>query len=375
MQLCRAAIAVLGVTATPRVPMPSATISTTSAIPAIDGATVPDAAKKMTTQAMLSRDFRQAAELLPPTALAGVFASLLTYLLAPLSPAFYGIKLVYAGAVAGIISRSLCAPLEMISTVIMCGKGGNNGLVAALSDVWRQEGLQGLFKGNGANCLKVAPSRGLQFLVYESVKRSMLSAGFATITPQLRLVAAGLAGMAAAAVVYPLDVAKTLLTLYPDRCKGVFGALSMAARSGPAGLYRGLGPTLVAMFPYVGVEFMVYETLKVWWEGIVGAPAGTMALLLLGALGGAASQAVAHPLDVVRRRLQMQGIRKEKADGAESKPKFTNMIDGLYYIGKTEGLPTLYRGLAPTCLEKVPSTAIGYFIYEGMKVALKISSV
>lgn len=326
-------------------------------------------------QPLLARDLQQAAQLVPPTSLAVSATILLTYLLAPLPPAYYGLKLVFAGAVAGIVSRSLCAPLEMISTVIMCGRGGNIGLMAALGNVWRQEGLKGLFKGNGANILKVAPSRGLQFLVYESVKRYMVAGG-AVLTPQARLFAAGVAGMCAAAVVYPLDVAKTLLTLYPDRCKGVMSALRLAAGTGLGGLYRGLGPTLVAMFPYVGVEFMVYETLKVRWETMIGVPAGTMALLLLGSISGAASQAVAHPLDVVRRRLQMQGMRKDKADDdADAKPKYTNMVDGLCYIGKNEGLPTLYKGLAPTCLEKVPSTAIGYYIYEGMKAILKVSSV
>ena len=31
-----------------------------------------------------------------------------------------GVKLIYAGAIAGIISRSACAPLEMVSTLMMC---------------------------------------------------------------------------------------------------------------------------------------------------------------------------------------------------------------------------------------------------------------
>jgi len=371
MQMLSRAI-LLGVTATPRATISSIISSkTATTLPALGQPTAPAA------QPTFRRDLQQAAGLVPPTVLAAALTVALTYLLAPLPPAYYGLKLVFAGAVAGIISRSLCAPLEMISTVIMCGRGGNAGVVAALGDVWKQEGLKGLFKGNGANILKVAPSRGLQFLVYESVKRSMLAAGVvATITPQARLFAAGVAGMCAAAVVYPLDVAKTLLTLYPDRCKGVIGALRLAAGTGLSGLYRGLGPTLVAMFPYVGVEFMVYESLKGWWESTIGVQAGTVALLLLGAIGGAASQAVAHPLDVVRRRLQMQGMRKAKTDDeAEDKPQYTNMVNGLYYIGKHEGPSTLYRGLAPTCLEKVPSTAIGYFIYEGMKAILKISSV
>ena len=45
----------------------------------------------------------------------------LTVVLGTMSgPIIGGIKLVYAGAIAGIISRSCCAPLEMVSTVMMC---------------------------------------------------------------------------------------------------------------------------------------------------------------------------------------------------------------------------------------------------------------
>lgn len=361
----------------PRAPHLTSTIANNGAqsiaAPPPDLAAATDVAvPQKATTSWMSRDMAQITELLPPVGLAGGATVILTYLLAPLTgPVAQAFKIIFAGAIAGIISRTFCAPLEMISTVIMCGKGGGEGLLKSLTHVWNTEGLKGLFKGNGANILKVAPSRGLQFLVYETVKRWMIAGG-AVLTPQARLFAAGVAGMAAAAVVYPLDVAKTLLTLYPDRCKGVTSALGYAAKSG--GLYRGLGPTLVAMFPYVGVEFMVYETLKAYWEGMIGGTAGTAALLLLGAIGGAASQAVAHPLDVVRRRLQMLGMRKSKGDDDEEKPPYTNMVDGLWHIGSTEGVGTLYAGLAPTCLEKVPSTAIGYFIYEGMKVALGLTS-
>ena len=70
----------------------------------------------------------------------------------------------------------------------------------------------GLFKGNGANCLKVAPSRGTQFLVYEFMKRQLLclgwgvDAGGSTLNAVARLFAGGVAGMVAAVIVYPLEV-------------------------------------------------------------------------------------------------------------------------------------------------------------------------
>ena len=51
------------------------------------------------------------------------------------------------------------------------------------------------------------------------------------------------------------------------------------------------------MFPYIGVEFMVYETLKRQIEIYNGVAAGTATMLLCGALSGACGQASAHPLD------------------------------------------------------------------------------
>ena len=69
-----------------------------------------------------------------------------------------------------------------------------------------------------------------------------------------RLFAGGIAGMAAAIVVYPLEVVKTMRTVYPEKCKGIVDAFKYVLEiSGPLALYAGLLPTLIAMFPYVGV--------------------------------------------------------------------------------------------------------------------------
>ena len=337
-----------------------------------------------------------------------------------------------------------CAPLEMVSTVMMC-KGGEGTMMDELSATWKKEGWKGMFKGNGANCLKVAPSRGTQFLVFEFMKRRIVAGAFffaaagAPLNAFTRLFAGGVAGMAAAALVYPLEVIKTILTVYPDQCTGIGEAVEAIFKigGGVRGLYAGLLPTLVAMFraprpppppatrsyrptpralhrhpgargapqpppharararlrslvllgvgrvrgaAYIGVEFMVYETLKRQWELQTGASAGTLILLLCGAISGAAGQASAHPLDVVRRRMQMEGPRKkfmadDKSDAKLKKPPVKNLVSGLWNIGRQEGWHVLLKGLGPACFEKVPSTAIGYYIYEAMKTAMKVSSI
>jgi len=316
----------------------------------------------------------------------GIFCTALTKVLAGMQGAWVGaVKLIYAGAIAGIISRTMCAPLEMVSTVMMCR--GEGSLLGTMREAWDKAGLRGLFKGNGANCLKVAPSRGTQFLVFEFMKRRIVAGTFffaaagAPLTPWTRLFAGGVAGMAAAVLVYPLEVIKTILTIYPDEATGIGSAVECVFKygGGMQGMYAGLLPTLVAMFPYIGVEFMVYETLKRQWEISTGKAAGTLIMLACGAISGAAGQASAHPLDVVRRRLQMQGIKaareEEGANEADKTAKITNMFQGLYSIAKHEGWQTLFKGLGPACTEKVPSTAIGYYIYEALKVALHVKSV
>merc|ERR1719201_2430817 len=252
-------------------------------------------------------------------------------------------------------------------------KGGDSTMMEEFGRTWKKEGWKGLFKGNGANCLKVAPSRGTQFLVFEFMKRRIVAGTFffaAAGTPLnafTRLFAGGVAGMVAAAVVYPLEVIKTILTAYPDEASGIGEAVEAVFKIGGGikGLYAGLLPTLVAMFPYIGVEFMVYETLKRQLE------------LLCGALSGACGQASAHPLDVVRRRMQIQGIKSAMATDEEGKPpkKISNMVQGLYTIAKEEGWQVLFKGLGPACAEKVPSTAIGYFIYETLKTMLNVRSI
>mmetsp|Transcript_6722 Transcript_6722/g.18827 ORF Transcript_6722/g.18827 Transcript_6722/m.18827 type:complete len:466 (+) Transcript_6722:1288-2685(+) len=339
--------------------------------------------------ASLSNSLSYLKQVIPNLTLLSAMGFLVTAFLAPYSTAAaQGVKLVFAGAVAGILSRTACAPIEMVSTVMMCrGSAECGSMTTELGNTWRAEGLKGMFKGNGANCLKVAPSRGTQFLVYEFLKRQMVLAGFGVVaaTSSLnagaRLVAGGVAGMIAASLVYPLEVVKTMLTLYPEECGGtVPGAIRKVFSSGGVGaLYRGLGPTLVAMFPYVGVEFMVYETLKKRWEVAFG-PVGTASLLVFGALSGAAAQASAHPLDVIRRRMQMQTMNKKKTkvngdSSSKTKKQYSNMFSGLYRVQKEEGMGALFNGLGPACLEKIPSTAIGYFIYEAMKRVLQLTSV
>lgn len=259
-------------------------------------------------------------------------------------------------------------------------------MIGELSDLFANEGISGFFKGNGANCLKVAPTRGVQFFAFESFKKRLVeykrqSMGLepedaVMLNPVERLVAGGCAGMIASSIVYPIEVVKTMLTMYPGKYAGIGAAFrGVIAEVGPKGLYAGLGPTLIAMFPYVGVEFMIYETAKIAVEKFLNKDNEDMAIALpiilslgLGAMAGAAAQTSAHPLDVVRKRLQVQGINGNPY-------LYKNSIDCFAGVAKKEGLGALYKGLGPACVATIPGTGIAYITYEFMKKFLELSSV
>lgn len=298
-------------------------------------------------------------------------------------------KFLLAGAVAGIVSRTAVSPLEVVATAQMV-RGGNKNMMGELTELFTNEGVKGFFKGNGANCLKVAPTRGVQFFAFESFKKHLVKWKKArmgldqdsdmTLTPVERLIAGGFAGMIASSMVYPIEVVKTMLTMYPGKYAGINAAFrGVIQEVGPKGLYAGLAPTLVAMFPYVGVEFMIYETSKIAIETLFrkneegNNDAAEFALpiivsLGLGALAGAAAQMSAHPLDVVRKRLQVQGINGNPV-------LYKTTFDCFAGVAKKEGMGALYKGLGPACVATIPGTGIAYITYEFMKRFLQISSI
>lgn len=122
---------------------------------------------------------------------------------------------------------------------------------------------------------------------------------------------------------------------------------------------------------------MIYETSKIAIEKFMSEREGNEGVVValpiiislgLGALAGAAAQTSAHPLDVIRKRLQVQGINGNPV-------LYKNTFDCLSGIAGKEGPGALYRGLGPACVATIPGTGIAYITYEVMKQILKLSSV
>ncbi|WZZ34387.1 hypothetical protein YC2023_017788 [Brassica napus] len=307
-------------------------------------------------------------------------------------------KSLFAGGVAGGVSRTAVAPLERMKILLQVQNPHNikyNGTVQGLKYIWRTEGLRGLFKGNGTNCARIVPNSAVKFFSYEQASKGILymyrqqtGNENAQLTPVLRLGAGATAGIIAMSATYPMDMVRGRLAVQtansPYQYRGIAHALSTVVREeGPRALYRGWLPSVIGVVPYVGLNFAVYESLKDWLVkdnpfGLVENNELTIITRLsCGAIAGTVGQTIAYPLDVIRRRMQMVGWKSASSvvtgEGrSKASLEYNGMVDAFRKTVRHEGFGALYKGLVPNSVKVVPSIAIAFVTYEMVKDVLGV---
>jgi solute carrier family 25 (mitochondrial phosphate transporter), member 23/24/25/41 len=259
------------------------------------------------------------------------------------------------------------------------------GVMQGTLRMWRSEGIRGLFKGNGLNCIRIIPNSAIKFLTYEQLSRKISHALMdrgedGQLTPMLRLAAGAGAGIVGMSATYPLDMVRGRITIQDSlnpQYRGMLHAAGVIIREeGLFALWRGWLPSVIGVVPYVGLNFAVYETLKdviIKAYGFKDDRELSIAIRLgCGAVAGTTGQTVAYPFDVVRRRLQVSGWQGAKSLHADhgSAIAYRGMTDCFARTVQEEGMQALFKGLAPNYLKVVPSIAIAFVTYEQVKEVL-----
>ena len=81
---------------------------------------------------------------------------------------------------------------------------------------------------------------------------------------------------------------------------------------------------------------------------------------MCGSIAGLASSTVTFPLDVVRRRLQLDGQRGQNME-------YKSYFDTFKSIYRKQGLRAFYHGILPEYYKVVPGVAIAFCVYERAK--------
>ena len=252
------------------------------------------------------------------------------------------------GGFAGAISRTLTAPFEL-------GKIQQQNTYmpyTSLRDVFKKEGVLGLWKGNFSNCIRIFPQMAVNYTVFK-YSQNILTA-YIENTAFKNFIAGSIAGMVAMSLIYPLENARSRLSLQTnkDHYKGL---IDIFRKTPTLNLYNGLKMSLIGYTPYTALSFMFYHKYK---ELLTNYNLNSHLISILsGGLSGMSAVTFTYPTDLIRRRLQLQ-------DFDSKVPKYNGIIDCIKKIYYKEGLPGLYRGLGMCYIKIFPAVAIQFWVME-----------
>lgn len=209
----------------------------------------------------------------------------------------------------------------------------------------------------------------------------------------------------------------------------IWGMLRLTLRrEGVRGMYHGVGASLYGILPYAGLKFFVYQSLKQHYQRLGGTitsseraralaereeerlagfserdaqsrvealleasaedePESAMpsqsrlpipVMLLFGGVAGLVAQTATYPFDVVRRRMQVEALALSGGggladpQGVASRLSLRSTPQAMALLARTYGWRTLFSGLSINYLKVVPSTAIGFTVYDFMKSLLAL---
>jgi Ca2+-binding EF-hand superfamily protein len=241
------------------------------------------------------------------------------------------------------------------------------GIGSAARAIYAEGGYAAFWRGNGTNVIKIAPETALRFFAFDLAKRKLAS-NPDNVSAMERFAAGAVAGIVSTIFVYPLEIAKTRLALsQTGEFRGILDCLGRLVRKeGLLSMYRGLGASLLGIVPYSGTELMTFTLLRdAYVARFPDEEPGVPTLLTCGAVASLAGQVVAFPLQLVRTRLQAQGL-----PGRETS-KYRGIVHCVQSVLRRDGFSGLYRGMLPGFLKSIPSCMISFATYERTKHVLR----
>ncbi|KAK4520844.1 Septin spn4 [Mucor velutinosus] len=189
----------------------------------------------------------------------------------PFEPSLWQVYL--AGAGAGVACFFFSTPTDLVKIQAQMTKIPKT-TVEVAKEIYARNGLRGFYQGGVITMIRDAPSYGIYFWAYESMKR-VLQVNPGGDAWKL-LLAGGVAGTVSWASIYPIDVVKSRLQMQHKQHNentrilldrpyaSIKDCVVRSYKAEGAGVFfRGLWPTLIRGFPVNAVTFYVYELVMV----------------------------------------------------------------------------------------------------------------
>ncbi|KAF3700254.1 Mitochondrial thiamine pyrophosphate carrier Solute carrier family 25 member 19 [Channa argus] len=283
-----------------------------------------------------------------------------------------------AGSAAGMVTRVLVSPFDVLKIRFQLQiervssqrpEGKYWGLFQASRCIHSEEGLTAFWKGHIPAQLLSICFGAVQFASFEVLTEVVhKSTPYDSQTAGVHFVCGGLAACSATVVCQPLDTLRTRFAAQgePKVYRNLRHAVSTMCRSeGVLAFYRGLSPTLMAVFPYAGLQFFFYNIFK---NLLVPKPksensGGSLQSLISGSGAGMISKTMTYPFDLFKKRLQVGGFEAARIHFGQVRP-YKGLVDCAVQIAKEEGARGFFKGLSPSLVKAALSTGFTFFWYE-----------
>ncbi|XP_028267752.1 mitochondrial thiamine pyrophosphate carrier [Parambassis ranga] len=294
------------------------------------------------------------------------------------SPALSPEAAALAGSAAGMVTRALISPFDVLKIRFQLQierlssrrpEGKYWGVLQAARCIHSEEGICAFWKGHVPAQLLSICYGAVQFASFECLTEVVhKSTPYDSQTAGVHFICGGLAACSATVVCQPLDTLRTRFAAQgePKVYRNLRHAVSTMWRSeGTLTFYRGLSPTLMAVFPYAGLQFFFYNVFKkvLAPPPKAGKSGGNLRSLVCGSGAGMISKTLTYPFDLFKKRLQVGGFEAARMQFGQVR-NYQGLMDCVVQIAKEEGGKGFFKGLSPSLLKAALSTGFTFFWYE-----------
>lgn len=280
------------------------------------------------------------------------------------------------GGIAGLIGVTCVFPIDLAKTRLQNQQNGSR-LYSSMSDCLiktiRSEGYFGMYRGAAVNLTLVTPEKAIKLAANDFFRQYLSKDGKLTLVKEM-LAGCG-AGTCQVIVTTPMEMLKIQLQdagrleaqrkLMPETVTAGTVTKSPTAmqltrellrEKGIAGLYKGLGATLLRDVPFSIIYFPFFANLNNIGKRGAEGPAPFYVSFLSGCLAGSTAAVAVNPVDVIKTRLQ-------SLNRGSTEDTYSGVVDCIRKIMANEGPTAFLKGAYCRALVIAPLFGIAQVVY------------
>ena len=172
----------------------------------------------------------------------------------------------FIGSVAGILSQSVCYPLDLILTRLTVHPDMYHNFFQATSKIIKEEGFFGLWHGLMPTVAGAIVYEGSQYVVSSGIKQ-FFAQRQSHISAMKYLLTGATAGVVSQTIAFPFDVMRRRMMLVDSSGKKMYSSYfncfkTILHEEGALGFFRGVTVNLIKVIPCAALQYTINEELK-----------------------------------------------------------------------------------------------------------------